>query len=54
MATKLMTKENFYRARAEGAKAEYLKRCSKAELAAMYLNDEITTDEYFEAIKAEG
>ena len=26
-------------------------RCSLAELAAMYLNDEISTEEYFEAFK---
>ena len=25
----------------------YIKRCSSAVLAAMYLNDEISTDEYF-------
>ncbi|MBA7478000.1 hypothetical protein ES707_13415 [subsurface metagenome] len=32
-------------------KSEYLKTCSDAELAAMYLNDVITDDEYFDAIK---
>lgn len=26
---------------------EYIKRCSKAVLAAMFLNGEISTDEYF-------
>lgn len=35
----------------EKYKAEYIRRCSKAELAAMYLNDQITSDEYFEVIK---
>lgn len=35
----------------KGGKAECVRRCSKAELAAMYLNDEIAEDEYFEVIK---
>lgn len=32
-------------------KTEYLKHCSKAELAAMFLNSEIDADEYFAAFK---
>jgi len=29
-------------------KTKYLEHCSKAELSAMYLNGEISDDEYFE------
>jgi hypothetical protein len=32
-------------------KRVYITRCSEATLAAMYLNDEITTDEYFDETK---
>lgn len=32
-------------------KAEYIRLCSQAELAAMFLNEEITEDEYFQVIK---
>ncbi len=33
---------------------EYLRLCSPVKLAALYLNDEITTTEYFRAIKERG
>jgi len=39
------------RALISDGKAEFIKRCCDAVLAAMFLNDEITADEYFDEIK---
>ncbi len=35
-------------------KLEYAKRCSNAELAAMYLNDEIAFEDYWEITESKG
>lgn len=39
------------KSKAEYIKEEYIRRCSRAELAAMHLNGQITVDDYSRELK---